>query len=194
MVKAIIFDCFGVLVGRGFEETYRIAGGDPVADKDFINDVLGQANLGMIDDEAFHDAMTNRLGIDLADWRHAVITAEQTNEELLSFVKDLHGQYKTAVLSNANSGVVERRIGQKWIEQCFDEVIVSADVGLVKPDPEVYKYAADKLGVATGECIFVDDKTIFLEAAGALGMGTVLYENFEQAATAIEQLLTNPKS
>lgn len=191
MIKAIIFDCFGVLVGRGFEETYRIAGGDPAADKEFINDILGQANLGMISDDGFHDAMTGKLGISLADWRHAVITAEQSNEELLNYIKDLHGDYKMAILSNANSGVVERRIGTRWIQECFDAVVVSADVGMVKPDPEIYKYTSDQLGVDPDECIFVDDRSIFLGAAEELGIKTVLYEDFPQAKAEIDQILAN---
>lgn len=189
MIKCIIFDCFGVLVGRGFEETYRIAGGDPVKDRQFIDDILGQANLGLIDDEAFHDEMMNRLGISLAEWRHATITAEQPNEQLLEYIKGLHGKYKTAILSNANRGVVERRIGSRWLEACFDELVVSAEINMVKPDPQIYHHTAEKLGVELAECVFIDDKTIFLNPAAELGMQTVLYQDFEQAKAELEKIL-----
>jgi epoxide hydrolase-like predicted phosphatase len=191
MIKAVIFDCFGVLVGRGFEETYRIAGGDPIKDRQFINDVMGQANLGMIGDEEFHQAMMEKLGITLAEWRHATITAEQPNAELLEYIQRLHGKYKTAILSNANKGVIERRIGSRWLTEDFDELIVSAEIGIVKPDPEIYKHAAEKLGVEPMECVFVDDKAVFLEPAEALGMKTVLYENFDQARADLETILAN---
>jgi putative hydrolase of the HAD superfamily len=194
MIKAVIFDCFGVLVGRGFEETYRIAGGDPVKDRQFINDVLGQANLGLIDDQAFHDQMTGQLGISLSEWRHATITAEQPNQELLEYIKGLHADYKTAVLSNANRGVVERRIGGHWLEACFDELIVSADIGMVKPDPQIYSYAADKLGVEPSECVFIDDKTVFLEPAEAYGMKTVLYQTFDQAVADLKKILADTEN
>jgi len=194
MVKAVIFDCFGVLVGRGFEETYRIAGGDPIKDRQFIDGVLGQANLGLIDNEAFHQAMMGQLGIGLAEWKHAVITAEQPNEELLEYIRDLHGGYKTAILSNANKGVVERRIGRQWIEEAFDALVVSADVGMVKPDPDIYKYTAAQLGVEAQECVLVDDKQVFTDGAQSLGMQTVLYKDFEQTRTELEAILTNPEN
>lgn len=194
MIQAIIFDCFGVLVGRGFEETYRIAGGDPVKDRQFIADILGQANLGLIDDDRFHQEMMNQLGISLAEWRHATITAEQPNEELLGYIKELHGEYKTAILSNANQGVIERRIGSRWLDACFDQVIVSAEIGMIKPDPEIYRYTAEKLGVEPTDCVFVDDIPVFLEAAQALGMETVLYENFKQAKPELEAILANTEN
>ena len=194
MVRAIIFDCFGVLVGRGFEETYRIAGGDPIRDRQFIEDILGQANLGLINDETFHQQMTDQLGISLAEWRHAVITAEQPNEELLNYIVDLHGSYKTAILSNANKGVVERRIGGHWLEEGFDELIISADIGLIKPDPQIYQYATDKLGVDPQEIVFIDDKTTFLEPAEALGIKTVHYQNFEQSRAELEKILANSEN
>jgi putative hydrolase of the HAD superfamily len=189
MIKAIIFDCFGVLVGRGFEETYRIAGGDPVKDRQFIENILGQANLGMITDDAFHDAMMGQLGISLAEWRHATITAEKPNEELLTYIKTLHGKHKTAILSNANRGVVERRIGSAWIEDCFDVLVVSADVGMIKPDSAIYHHTVNLLGVETDECVFVDDKTIFTNTAQELGMKTVLYQDFNQAKAELEAIL-----
>jgi HAD superfamily hydrolase (TIGR01509 family) len=193
MIKAIIFDCFGVLVGRGFEETYRIAGGDPVQDREFIDDVMGRANLGMISDDDFHDAMMGQLGISMSEWRHATITAEQANEELLEFIGQLHNDYKTAILSNANRGVVERRIGQRWLEDCFDVLVVSAEVGLVKPDQAIYLHAAKELGVEPDECVFIDDKSVFLDPAKALGMETVLYQDFAQAKAEINSLLADPK-
>lgn len=190
MIKAVIFDCFGVLVGRGFEETYRLAGGDPSKDRQFINDQLGQANLGLIGEEVFHRAMADKLGLDLQEWHASIDQAEKPNIELLSYIKDLHSSYKTVVLSNANRGVVENRVGTEWVEQCFDAVVVSAEVGMVKPDPDIYAYAAEQLRVAPSECAFVDDKAVFLEPARELGMSTVHYRDFEQFKTDLAEILS----
>lgn len=194
MIKAIIFDCFGVLVGRGFEETYRIAGGDPVKDRRFIEDILGQANLGLISSDAFHEAMTRQLGITPSEWEQAVITAERPNETLLAYIKNLRHKYKTAILSNANKGVVEHRVGRRWIEEAFDAVVVSADVGMVKPDPRIYTHVVDKLGMLPEECVLIDDRQAFLDGAAVLGIKTVLYDDFEQARAEIESILADPKN
>ncbi len=189
MIKAVIFDCFGVLVGKGFENTYRSAGGDPTRDRNFIDSTLNSANLGLISDQEFREAMAGKIGISVKDWRVAVETVELPNEELLAFIKNLRPKYKTAILSNANLGVLGRKIGVEHLKECFDEVIVSAEIGLVKPDPKIYTFTADKLGVAPEECVFVDDKQIFLDAANKLNMHVILYSDFDSFKNNLNSIL-----
>jgi len=193
MIKAILFDCFGVLVGTGFEHTYRMAGGDPVKDRPFIDDMLGQANLGLITQEDFQESLTKQLSVSADTWHKAVEQSEQPDFELLRYIEHLHKTYKTGVLSNANFGAVEARIGGEWLEKCFDEVIVSAEIGLIKPDPAIYHYAAERLGVEPGQCAFLDDSPGHLETARDLGLHTILYKGFPQAKKELERLLADTK-
>jgi HAD superfamily hydrolase (TIGR01509 family) len=190
MVRAIIFDCFGVLVGKGFEATYRSAGGDPVCDRIFIDDTLGKTNLGLMSETEFQTTMADQLQLSLEVWQQVMYDAEQPDTELLAYIKELRGSYKTAVLSNANTGVLERRIGLDWLAASFDEVVVSAEVGMTKPDERIYTYTLQKLGVAANQAIFVDDREVFLGAAREVGMQTILYQHFEQFKTELEQLLS----
>lgn len=189
MIKAIIFDCFGVLVGQGFEHTYRIAGGDPKLDRSFIESTLGQANLGLISDDEFRNAMADKLGIPIKQWQEAVKSAELPDRELLTYIKGLRPKYKTAVLSNANRGVLERKIGAEQLKECFDQVIVSAEIGMVKPDPRIYSLSAERLNVALQECIFIDDRQPFLDVAARLGMKVILYKDFEDLKKSMKKLL-----
>ncbi|HSX45779.1 MAG TPA: HAD family phosphatase [Candidatus Saccharimonadia bacterium] len=194
MIRAVIFDCFGVLVGKGFEHTYRLGGGDPVKDRDFIEEMLGRANFGQVTDDDFRDTMAQKLGITREAWREVVQKAELPDLELLAYIKGLRGKYKTAILSNANTGVLGRKIGQELLESCFDEVIVSADINMAKPDPRIYGLTAERLGVQPDECVFVDDNEGHLEPARELGMKTVLFRDSEQAKTELEKLLADPES
>lgn len=189
MIKAIIFDCFGVLVGKGFDETYRTVGGDPDNDREFVSDLLAQANHGLISQRDFSQQITIQLGISDADWHQAIAESEQPNHELLDYIEKLHETYKTAILSNANRGVVQGKLGEERLIRCFDEVIVSAEVGRVKPEQAMYKYAAESLEVELDECIFLDDLDGFVKAAEAIGMHGIVYKNFEQAKQAINRLL-----
>lgn len=181
MVKAIIFDCFGVIVGRGFRHTYESAGGDAEKDQVFIESILGRANLGMISETEFHSEVSAKLNISLDDWLKAIQRGEQPDEELLEYIETLRKQYKTAILSNANRGVVVARIGDDWIKRCFDAVVVSAEVNMLKPDRAIYEYTAEKLGVEPGECVFFDDREYQLEPARELGMKAFMYTNLKQA-------------
>jgi epoxide hydrolase-like predicted phosphatase len=189
VIKAIIFDCFGVLVGKGFEYTYSLAGGDPGKDRRFIDDILGQANLGLISDNEFRVFMADRLGISVNEWIEAVKSAELPDLELLAYIKILKKKYKTAVLSNANRGVLKRKIGQKLLDSCFDEVIVSAEVGMIKPDPEIYKLVVKRLGVKPEECVFIDDKKSFTEVGESLGMKAVHFKSTLQFQKELNKLI-----
>jgi putative hydrolase of the HAD superfamily len=189
MIKAIIFDCFGVLVGKGFNQTYQTAGGDPVRDRAFIEDILDKANLGHISDDEFRASMAAQAGISAVEWKQAVKNAELLNTDLLALIAQLHATYKTAILSNANKGVLERKIGEARLQKNFDEVVVSAEVGMVKPDLRVYQLVVDRLAVAPSECLYIDDRESFLDPALELGMSVLLYENFDQIERGISELL-----
>lgn len=175
MVKAIIFDCFGVIVGKGFNNTYKQAGGDPAKDKAFINNMLYRTNLGLITEAEFNRAIASHLGISLATWSQNLAKAELPDKELLDLIKKLRQSYKTAILSNSNKGVLRAKIGSDNLNQCFDEIVCSAEEGLVKPDPDIYILAADRLSVKPNECVFIDDHLAFVEAARDIGMQAIQY-------------------
>ena len=84
------------------------------------------------------------------------------------------GGLKTALLSNSwgLSGYPTERF-----EELFDVVVISAEVGMRKPQPEIFRYTVEKLGVDPPRCVFVDDHPGHLKAARAEGMTTVLHRS-----------------
>jgi HAD superfamily hydrolase (TIGR01509 family) len=194
MIKAVLFDCFGVLVGRGFDETYRMAGGDPRKDHMFIQDVLGQANLGLIDERTFESSVAQQLEISEERFRKAAVSAEQPNVELLEYIVSLRPAYKTGVVSNVNKGGVERKIGEEWARRCFDVIVASGDIGIAKPERGIYEIAADRLQVQTDECVFVDDREDFCDAARGVGMQTIRYDDFTQFKGELDDILNGDRS
>jgi putative hydrolase of the HAD superfamily len=189
MVKAIIFDCFGVIVGKGFVSTYRLAGGDPQKDSDFIEATLRRANLGQITESKFRSLMSDQIGISTDQWDATIKNTERVDTDLIDYIEDLHRTYKTAILSNANRGVINRVIGTYLNNGIFDEVIVSADVGMAKPDPQIYKLVTDSLHVDADECIYIDDRKSFVNIASGLGMQSVLYVDFADFKSRLTSLL-----
>jgi len=189
VIRAVIFDFFGVVVGRGFNETYRYAGGDPIKDKQFLSDLLDRTSLGLITPADFRRAITKKIGISLERYEKAMQEAERPNDELLDYIERLKHNYKIAVLSNANLGSLERKLGHDRLNKYFDERIISAEVGMIKPTAEIYLMTSKKLGVLPEECIFIDDKKTHCEGAQAVGMQAVWYQNFPQMKNELETLL-----
>ena len=190
MIKAIIFDFFGVIVGDGFDYTYRSAGGDPVQDRAFVQELLDQANRGKITTDEFRQKICRKLGITVDEYQDSLKRSEQINLDLLELIKDLRNRYKTALLSNVNQGGLERRIKREVLDSYFDDIVISGEVGYIKPEPEIYRLAAERLGAGLSECVFTDDREPYVRAAEAVGMKGIVYKDFSQFKLELEKLLS----
>lgn len=180
MIRAVIFDCFGVLVGQGFDATWRRAGGDPERDRVFIEDLLGTINRGLITLDQMTHQVCDKLQITPERWMRVIAETERPDAALLMYIRDeLKPEYRVAVLSNANAGTLERVLDESQ-RNIFDALVVSAEVGHVKPDPAIYELAAEKLGVEPNECVFTDDNQPYCDGAEMTGMTTILFRDAEQ--------------
>ena len=100
-----------------------------------------------------------------------------------------HG-IRTALLSNSWGNRYPR---DGW-DDMFDVVVISGEVGMRKPEPQIFELTAGRLGVAAGECVFVDDLRANVEAANRLGMTAILHRSYEQTASRLEELFGVPLS
>ncbi|HET7873988.1 MAG TPA: HAD family phosphatase [Methylomirabilota bacterium] len=125
-------------------------------------------------DEA-HRELERRAGRSLPrlheEWRRA----QRPIEPNLRLIRALRPPYRLSVLSNADISLRERLERDLGVHHCFDDIIVSAEVGMAKPEPGIFTLAAGRLGLPPEECVFVDDWDLNLEAARAVGMEVVLH-------------------
>ncbi len=75
------------------------------------------------------------------------------------------------------------------LDPIFDVMVISGEVGLRKPDPAIFELTTDRLGVAAGECVFVDDHPGHLQSAAQAGMTTVLHRDPARTIAELEGLL-----
>jgi HAD superfamily hydrolase (TIGR01509 family) len=116
------------------------------------------------------------------------------NNQVLELIKDLKGRYGLAMVTNAPSRYsLDQRFNMGELDEMFDVVVVSGEVGWDKPAPEIYTMTAEKLGVEPSEVLFIDDVPSFTEAAAAMGMQTMIYVNVPESITAIKALLQGEK-
>lgn len=188
MIKAVIFDFFGVLADHdstSFRKAYLA--GDPIKDAEAqrLNDELGRGDLGYDD---FIDGLANLGGVRREDV--LVYTEDyQPNQQLLDFIRDdLRPRYKSGIISNAGQDWVLKILGEDNLK-LFDDVILSYKVKMIKPDPGIYELSARNLGVKAEECVFVDDILRYCQGAEHTGMSTVWYQNFGDFKTELEKIL-----
>jgi 2-haloacid dehalogenase len=70
----------------------------------------------------------------------------------------------------------------------FKGILVSGDVGLKKPDPEIYKLLLDRYGLEANTCFFIDDRTENVKAASALGFSGIVFKNHTQLSKDLKKL------
>jgi len=192
MIKAVIFDCFGVLVGDGLEIICQeLETTDPEARK-YIAETIRLSNRGLIDPEESNRRIAEWLGLSLQGWRARINQGEVRNEDALALVRSLRGTHKTALLSNIGKGSLARRFDDAELDELFDVVVPSAEVGMMKPDAEIYTYTADQLGVTPQECVFIDDREGYVDAAKQVGMQAIWFRSAAQTKQELEAILGAP--
>lgn len=198
MLKAIIFDVGGVLVrtqSRSGREKWALKlGMDAGEFENFVfNGESGrQAQLGQKTTEAHWRWLAEYFGLDetgLAEMRRDFFAGDAMNEALLEYIKRLRqAGYRTGLLSNFGDDA-----RYLWTEvypfiNLFDGIIISAEVGLMKPDPKVYYLAAERAGVKVNEALFIDDFAENVEGARKVGMPAIHYTNPAEAQQQLEAI------
>lgn len=189
MVKAIVFDCFGVILGDALSVLVgSLAASEPdkVAE---MRAIAHAANKGIIRPEASTQRIAELLGLSADEYRQQIRAGEVRDQHLLDYIKLLRKEYKTALLSNITQQGIDRRFPNNELAEYFDVVVVSSEIGHTKPEPEAYNITAERLGVEPSECVFTDDREDYAIAATQVGMLAITYDNFGQFKRSLTEVL-----
>ncbi|MGK2928832.1 MAG: HAD family hydrolase [Acidimicrobiales bacterium] len=203
---AIIFDFSGVMVSSAFSVIGEYASGHGMSEDEFIEYLLGP--YAEDTDHAWHRAERGEIGI--LDWvTDTMARAESDGLGLdLSFMVKMLGElevhdvmveaarqlradgYRTSLLTN---NIAEGR--DSWrpllpLDELFDDVIDSSEVGLRKPNPAVYTLALQRLGgIEPARTVFLDDHPGNCAGARLAGLSTILVEDPVVAVDELHALL-----
>jgi epoxide hydrolase-like predicted phosphatase len=109
------------------------------------------------------------------------------DEKMVEAVRRARAQgIRTGLVSNSMGA---GRYDRATFPELFDGVVISGEVGLHKPLPEIFLLGAERAGVRPEECVFVDDLRENCEGAEAVGMTAILHRGAEQTVPELERLL-----
>ncbi|WP_459646432.1 HAD family hydrolase [Kitasatospora sp. Ki12] len=199
--RAVVFDFFGVLTSNmveiitWFENRERIAPGtflrawsDPRG-----QDLFRRLELGRISQEDWNTGFAALMGVKpdnlLARYLHDAFPAYP----VLQVARQARAAgVRTAVLSNSLGRQPYDPYAGFDLDGTFDAVVLSADHGVRKPEPEAFQIVLDRLGVSAEECLFVDDSEDNLFAAQRLGFTPVLGLDEDVVVRRLRELLRLP--
>ncbi|MFF4777079.1 HAD family hydrolase [Microtetraspora fusca] len=118
-------------------------------------------------------------------------TPFRADEKVLELLRLAQAYVPVVLVTNATPEVEDDLAGL-GLAYFADDVVNSARVGVVKPDPAIYAIAAERAGVPMDRCLFVDDRAENVEAAVALGMTGVLFGGVADLEAALAPLLAPP--
>jgi HAD superfamily hydrolase (TIGR01509 family) len=189
MIKALIFDCFGVLVTDGLG---RIVSERGLSDEevDQVVKLVTATNRGEITPDVYRASIAKKLNLTVEGYINKIRNNEVKNIALLEYIRKLKAQFKTGLLSNVSGRQsLERRFDNNELSKTFDVVVASGDIGFAKPEAQAYEITADQLGVLLTECIMIDDREDYCQGARGVGMQTILYRSFEQMQNELSGLI-----
>jgi len=199
-IRAVAFDWGGVLYQlaffehtRDWEERLRLAEG--TLDRTLWGSEWRKIEVGAITSEAFDEYVARNLGLPdreaVRQFYRDYFSDDYLDRRVVSAVRALRGRYRVAMLTNAFPDHAEMSKEQHGFDPRaeFDVYINSAEVGLAKPDPAIYELLLDRLGVAPGEAILVDDMVRNTDAAAELGMHTLTFTDPQVGLSDLAALL-----
>ena len=191
MVRAIIFDCFGVItkdLWKEYKASLPDAQQEPAAE---LNRAYDRGQISRDEFVGELEQLTGRRPVEVEKLDQGDIIK---NEELLAYISELKKDYKIGMLSNIASNWIKDSLLIEQEKAQFDAFVFSHDIGTVKPDRLAYEAVAEKLGVKMQDCVFIDDTELYCRAANEYGMKGIWYQNFPQLKSDLEQVLADSKN
>ena len=187
MIKAIIFDCFGVLTSDGwspFREKYFGDDEEKYAEATRLNHLSDSGKLPFKD---LVSMISKMAGASYGETERAFHT-NVPNESIFEIITQLKEKYTIGLLSNVANNWLEELFTPEQLA-LFDGYALSGEMGFAKPDPRAFLTIAERLGAHPTECVFIDDQPAYTTAAESVGMQAVHFQNNSQLQRELDSLL-----
>jgi glucose-1-phosphatase len=196
-IRAVFFDFGGVIQRTEYQAPRQHLAqrfGMEYDDVDaivFNSPTAKQATVGEIPVEKHWEAIAKRLKVgkdQIAAVESEFFAGDVVDLSILRYLRSLRPRFKTGLISNAWSDMREYLVRKK-IDDAFDHLTISAEVGVAKPDAKIYLLALEQAQVEASEAVFVDDVLANIEACEQVGMQGILFKDPQEAMQQLKQLL-----
>jgi HAD superfamily hydrolase (TIGR01509 family) len=191
MIKAVVFDCFGVLTADIWREFVMRLPDQKM--QQAAHDLNHALDAGFISHQEFVanvHALTGTFPPELEQKNTTYV--HQKNIALLRYIEEkLCPKYKIGILSNISSNWITDSFLSEAEQRLFDVMIFSYQVGLTKPDERIYRLLCEKLKMQPQDVCYVDDVEGYVAAAAEIGIKGIVYSDYQQCTAEIDKIISN---
>lgn len=196
-IRAVFFDFGGVIMRTEYQaprqklaERFNMDY-DEIDKAVFNSDTARRASLGEITEDQHWAEVLKRFkqpASEAKSFQDQFFGGDIVDRELVEYIRSLRGSVHTGLISNAWSGLRGFLAKEKLLD-LFDTVIISAEVGAVKPSDRIYQIALDQAKVSAEEAVFVDDFPENVAACQKVGMTGILFNDPEKSLDRLHRVL-----
>jgi epoxide hydrolase-like predicted phosphatase len=148
---------------------------------DVFDEHMEPITKGLMDAKDFWEKCIQKYDLKNAkdyDFLESWVADYKPIKETHDILHKVKSKYKVGLLSNIYKGMLPLLLDKGDIPNVdYDQIIFSCDVGMMKPDKEIYELASNRAGTEPNKIIFIDDKERFIDGAKQLGWNTFLFDN-----------------
>lgn len=199
-IRAIVFDIGGVILRtddrssrQALEKYYGLVPGE--LDQIVFDSPAARAStIGKKNEDAIWQDVAKRLSLTaevIKKFKEGFWAGDRIDQTLISFLKDRRPEYITALLSNAWKNARATLASKYGITEgaTVDHILISSELGVAKPDPEIYKILSETVNCEFSEILFVDDFIENINSARNLGIHSIHYKIGMNLVNKIESYL-----
>jgi len=197
-IRAVFFDLGGVIVRTEYQlPRQHLAERLNMEYEDIVHIVFDspsgdQASVGAITAAQHWETVMKRLRLPATEMqtvRDEFFGGDIIDYEMLDTLRDLRASYFVGLISNAWDDLREYILAHKF-DDAFEHMVISAEVGVAKPDAKIYQIALEQAGVRPDEAVFVDDFIENIRSCQTLGMHGIHFRGPKQAMDELKQILS----
>jgi len=208
---AVLWDFGGVILSSPFD-AFRLYEKEAGLPEDFIRGLnarnpdanawakMERSEVPLAEFVSLFEAEAAAAGHELDGWRVLQAISGDIRPQMVEALRRCKAQFRVACITNNmkhgdGPGMArspEKAAAVAEVMTLFEHVVESSKVGFRKPDPRIYRYACELLGVPPERCVYLDDLGINLKPARALGMRTIKVGDPDVAIAELEAIVGIP--
>lgn len=156
------------------------------------SDVMDEICLGNLPEDTIWQMLAEKMNISanlLKKLQRKATSKQMLNRPMFNLLVELKDNYQTGILSNAGDQTRSLMEDVFGLDQLVEDIVISAEEGVIKPDPAIYQIALGRLNARAETTLFLDDYLPNVQAAQALGMTAVQFLDNDQARADIQAAL-----